>query len=159
MPNKIQLNISKDVFNDIFYPLLFDYSHRWECYQGSAGSGKSYFITEKLIIRACRETIRIMVCRRYGTTLRQTVFSLFKEVITKFKLRPYVKINESDYRITFPNGSEILFTGLDEETKLLSLNDISTIWVEEAFECNKDIIDQLNLRMRGNAENQQIILS
>lgn len=159
MQTNINLKISRNIFNDAFYPLLFDYSHRWECYLGSAGSGKSYFITEKLIIRACNEPIRIMVCRRYGTTLRQTVFSLFKEVIGKFKLKPYVKINESDYRIIFPNGSEILFTGLDEETKLLSLNDISTIWVEEAFECNKDIIDQLNLRMRGNAENQQIIMS
>ena len=51
---------------------------------GSAGSGKSYFITEKLLIRACREKIRIMVCRRYGTTIRQTVFSLFKEVLNKW---------------------------------------------------------------------------
>lgn len=126
---------------------------------GSAGSGKSYFISEKLIIRACREPIRIMVCRRYGTTIRQTVFSLFKEIIKKWKLTPYLKINESDYRIIFPNGSEILFSGLDEETKLLSLNNISTIWVEEAYECNKDIIEQLNLRMRGNSEGQQIILS
>lgn len=100
-----------------------------------------------------------MVCRRYGTTIRQTVFNLFKEVLKKWKLTPYVKINESDYRIVFPNGSEILFSGLDEETKLLSLNNISTIWVEEAFECNKDIIEQLNLRMRGNAEGQQIIMS
>ena len=70
-----------------------------------------------------------------------------------------MKINESDYRITFPNGSEILFSGLDEETKLLSLNNISCIWVEEAFECNKDIVEQLNLRMRGRTKKQQIIMS
>ena len=94
---------------------------------GSAGSGKSYFITMKLLMRACNEKIRIMVCRRYGTTIRQTVFSLFKEVIAKWKLTKYLKINESDYRILLPNGSEILFTGLDEETKLLSLNDISCV--------------------------------
>lgn len=126
---------------------------------GSAGSGKSYFITTKLVIRACRESIRIMVCRRYGTTIRQTVFSLFKDVIKQFKLTQYLKINESDYRIIFPNGSEIMFSGLDEETKLLSLNNVSTIWIEEAFECNKDIVEQLNLRMRGTNENQQIIMS
>lgn len=100
-----------------------------------------------------------MVCRRYGTTIRQTVFSLFKDVIKQFKLTQYLKINESDYRIIFPNGSEIMFSGLDEETKLLSLNNVSTIWIEEAFECSKDIVEQLNLRMRGNVENQQIIMS
>ena len=49
--------------------------------------------------------------------------------------------------------------GLDEETKLLSLNNVSVIWVEEAYEVPQPIIDQLNLRMRGKAKNQQIIMS
>lgn len=39
-----QIKISKDVFNDSFYPLLFDYSHRFEVYRGGSGSGKSHFI-------------------------------------------------------------------------------------------------------------------
>ena len=34
----IQLQITKGIFNDKFYPMLFDYSHRWEVYKGSAGS-------------------------------------------------------------------------------------------------------------------------
>lgn len=126
---------------------------------GSAGSSKSYTITQKLLIRACNERIKIAVCRRYGTTIRQTVFSLFKEVIEKWKLTPYVKINESDYRIRFVNGSEIMFLGLDEETKLLSLNNIGTIFVEEAYEVPQSIVEQLNLRMRGQNSNQQIILA
>ena len=49
--------------------------------------------------------------------------------------------------------------GLDEETKLLSLNNVSVIWVEEAYEVPQPIIEQLNLRMRGKAINQQIIMS
>ena len=100
-----------------------------------------------------------MVCRRYASTLRNTCFALFKEVLTKWKLTPYVKINESDFRIRFPNGSEIIMTGLDEETKLLSLANISTIWIEEVFEVEKSKVEQLNLRMRGKAANQQIIMS
>ena len=156
---KIELNLNKNIFNDKFFPLMFDYSHRWECYMGSSGSSKSYSITQKIIIRCCREPIRVLVCRRYGTTIRQTVFELFKEVLSKWKLTPFVKINESDYRITFPNGSVILFTGLDEETKLLSLANISTIFIEEAYEVPKNIVEQLNLRMRGNGSNQQIIMA
>jgi len=157
--SNINLTLNKSIFNDAFFPLLQDYSHRWETYMGSAGSGKSYFITEKIIIRCCKEPIRVLVCRRYGTTIRQTVFELFKEVIRSWKLTPYIKINEGDYRIQFPNGSIIIFTGLDEETKLLSLTNISCIWVEERYEVSKDLIDQLDLRMRGQANNQQIILS
>ena len=123
------------------------------------GSAKSYFITQKLIIRACNEPIKILVCRRTATTIRNTCFSLFKDILTKWQLYPkHVKIRESDFNIRFPNGSEIIFTGLDEETKLLSLNNIGCIFVEEAFEVPRELVEQLNLRLRGKTENQQIIM-
>ncbi len=156
---QIQLNLKKSLFVPKFYPLLLDYSHRWEVYMGSAGSAKSYFITQKLIIRACNEKIKILVCRRTGTTIRNTCFSLFKDIIDKWKLKPYVKIRETDFNISFPNGSEIIFIGLDEETKLLSLNNIGVIFIEEAFEVPKPIVEQLNLRLRGNTPNQQILMA
>lgn len=155
----INLNLKKELFVPKFYPLLFDYSNRWEVYMGSAGSAKSYFITQKLIIRCCREKIKVLVCRRTGTTIRNTCFSLFKDILAKWKLTPYVKIRETDFNIRFPNGSEIIFTGLDEETKLLSLNNIGVIFIEEAFEVPKAIVEQLNLRLRGKTPNQQIIMA
>lgn len=155
----INLKLSKELFIPKLFPYLCDYSHRWEVHKGSAGSGKSYLITQKLIVRACNERIRILVTRRYGSTIRNTCFSLFKTVLTKWKLTKYVKIRETDFNIRFPNGSEIIFMGLDEETKLLSLNDIACVWVEEAFEVPRDIVEQLNLRLRGDTEYLQIILS
>lgn len=156
---QIQLNLKKSMFVPKFFTLLTDYSHRWEFWVGSAGSGKSYTIAQKIIIRCCREPIRVVVCRRYGTTLRNTCFSLMKEILSKWKLTPYVKVRETDMNIRFPNGSEIIMLGLDEETKLLSLNNVSVIWVEEAFEVPKPIVEQLNIRMRGQAANQQLLLS
>ena len=158
MPN-INLKLHKNLFAEKFYPYLFDYTTRWEVFYGGAGSGKSYFITQKIIIRCCREPIKVLVCRRYGSTLRNSCFSLFKEILTKWKLTPYLKIRETDFNIKFPNGSEIIMVGLDEETKLLSLNNISTVWIEEAYEVPKPIVEQLNLRLRGKADNQQIIMS
>lgn len=159
MPN-INLNLKKNLFVPKFYPLLTDYSKRWEVYMGSAGSAKSYFITQKLIIRACRERIKIMVCRRYATTIRHTCFALFKDILTKWKLYPqHVKVRETDFNIKFPNGSEIIFTGLDEETKLLSLAGIGVIFIEEVFEVEKSKVEQLNLRLRGATPNQQIIMA
>ena len=156
---KVELNLNKELFVPKFYPYLTDYSHRWEFWCGSAGSGKSYFLTQRIIIRCCSEPIRFVVCRRYGTTLRNSVFALFKEVLAKWQLTQYVKIRETDMSFTFPNGSQIILLGLDEETKLLSLANVSGVWVEEAFEVPKNLIEQLNLRMRGAASNQQIWLS
>lgn len=155
----INLHIKKSEFIPKFYPYMLDYSHRWVFMVGSAGSGKSYSIAQKLIIRCCREPIKILVCRRYGSTLRNTCFALFKEILTKWQLMPYVKIRETDFNIKFPNGAEIIMFGLDDENKLLSLQNVGTIWVEEAFEVEKNKIEQLNLRMRANVDNQQIILS
>lgn len=155
----IHLNLKKHIFIPKFLEYLNDYSHRWEFWCGSAGSGKSYTIAQKLIIRCCKEPIRVLVCRRYATTLRNSCFALFKEILTKWKLTSYVKIKETDMSITFPNGSQIIMVGLDTEEKLLSLTNISTVWVEEAYEVEKEKVEQLNLRMRGAAANQQLILS
>ena len=154
----VNLTISRNQFSPTLFPLLEDYTHRFEGYKGSAGSGKSYFITQKIIYRCVKEKIRVLVCRRYATTLRNTCFALFKEVLDRWKLTPYVKIRETDFNIRFPNGSEIIFTGLDEETKLLSLANITTIFVEEVFEVGEQIFEQLNLRLRGGV-NQQIIFA
>ena len=156
---EIKLNLSKKIFTPKALPYIQDYSHRWEFWYGGSGSSKSYSITQKIIIRCCNEKIKILVCRRYGSTLRNTCFSLFKEILVKWKLTQYVTIRETDFNIKFPNGSEIIMMGLDEETKLLSLNNIGTIWIEEAFEVPKDIVEQLDLRMRSQNEGQQLIMS
>ena len=156
----IQLQLSRDIFNDAFYPLLFDYSHRWEVFKGSAGSGKSHFISQKLILKALNDPgRRILICRRYGSTVIQTVWQLINEQLDFFQIKQHVKVNKTDRTITLNNGSQFIFFGLDEETKLLSLQNISDIWIEEAFEVPRDIVDQLNLRLRGAKPNQQIILS
>jgi phage terminase large subunit len=156
---QINLKLKKSLFVPKFQPLLMDYSHRWEFWCGSAGSGKSYTIAQKIIIRCCTEQIRVLVCRRYATTLRNSCFALFKEVLSKWQISQYVNIRETDMSITFPNGSQIIMCGLDTEEKLLSLNNISTIWIEEAYEVEKSKVEQLNLRMRGTAANQQLFLS
>ena len=33
---KIKLNIDKKVFNDVYYPYLFDYSHKYEVWYGGS---------------------------------------------------------------------------------------------------------------------------
>ena len=51
------------------------------------------------------------------------------------------KINKGDLWIGFPNGSEILFAGLDDVEKLKSIYDITGIWIEEASELEMCIRD------------------
>lgn len=157
--NHPTINIKKSLFVPKFYPHLFNYDNRFEVYMGSAGSAKSYFITQKIILKALASKRKVLVTRRYGTTLRNSVFALFKDVLTSFKLLPLCKVRETDFYIRLPNGSEIIFLGLDSEEKLLSIAGITDIFIEEAYEVPKDLFEQLNLRMRSKAPNQQIFIA
>lgn len=157
--NVISLKINKRIFNEKFYPELFNYYTRWNVYYGSAGSGKSHFIAQKLIIKAMQSKRRILVARRFGTSLRNSVYQLIIDVLKDFQLFSHCRVKESSLYIQLPTESEFLFIGLDNEEKLLSLQDISDVWIEEATEASQDMLEQLSLRMRGKAENHQIHIS
>lgn len=153
---QINLQISKKIFSPHFYPYLNDYSHRWEVYMGSAGSGKSHFVVQKLIVKACRSKRKICMCRRYGSTIANSIWDLTKQILGQFKLLDKCSINKSERSITLPNGSMIIMLGLDDEQKLLSINGITDFFIEEIFECDNNIIDQIDLRLRSKASNLQI---
>ena len=156
----MEIKLDKKIFNEAFFPYLFDYSKRWNVYKGSAGSGKSHFISQKLIIKILNDPgRRILVCRRYGSSITNTVWQQMITQLRFFKILEMCEINKTDRTITLPNGSMIIFMGLDLEEKLLSLTDISDIWIEEAFEITQDMAQQLSFRMRGQKPNQQLYLS
>ena len=153
---KINLNFKKGIFNDVYFPLLLDYSKRYEVYYGGAGSGKSVFIAQKLLIKAINKKRRILIIRKVGTTLKDSVFPLVIDMLKKWKIYEYCKINLSTYTITLPNESVLLFRGLDDSEKIKSITDITDIWCEEATELNLDEFTQLDLRLRALVDDSQI---
>lgn len=155
----ITLNIAKKVFNDIYYPLLFNYINRYEVYYGGAGSGKSVFVCQKIIVKACRSKRKILIIRKYATTLKDSVFQLVIDMLKKWGLFRYCKVNLSTYTITLPNDSVILFKGLDDSEKIKSITDITDIWCEEGTELSEDDFTQLDLRLRANVDNLQMFIS
>ena len=154
--SKINLNFKKGIFNDVYFPLLLDYSKRYEVYYGGAGSGKSVFIAQKLLIKAINKKRRILIIRKVGTTLKDSVFPLVIDMLKKWKIYEYCKINLSTYTITLPNESILLFRGLDDSEKIKSITDITDIWCEEATELNLDEFTQLDLRLRALVDDLQI---
>lgn len=156
---KINLKIEKTAFNEVYYPHLLDYSHRYEVYYGGAGSGKSVFITQKLLIKALFRKRKVLTVRKYATTLKDSVFQLAVDTLKKWGLYNYCKINLSTYMITLPNGSIFLFKGMDDSEKIKSITDITDIWCEEATELSEDEYTQLDLRLRANEGDLQLICS
>lgn len=155
----IKLNIARSLFNDAYYPYLFDYSNRYEVYYGRAGSGKSVFITQKILCKACTSKRKVLVIRKYATTLKDSVFQLFIDQLKKWKIYKFCKVNMSTYTITLPNESVLLFKGLDDPEKIKSITDITDIWCEECSELSLDEFTQLDLRLRAQSGNLQIFVS
>ncbi|MBQ7143731.1 MAG: PBSX family phage terminase large subunit [Oscillospiraceae bacterium] len=146
--------------NAAFLPLYFD-THRYLVLKGGGGSGKSVFAATKLLERCLAEPgHRFLVCRKVARTLKESCWRLFERMLSERGLRGAVKLSRSEPSMSFPNGSMLLFAGLDDVEKLKSIADLTGIWVEEASEITEDDFRQLDIRLRGEtAWYKQIILS
>ena len=155
-----ELNIKVEI-NNVYIP-LYENANRYLILYGGAGSGKSVFAAQKLILRLISEKRhRFLVVRKVGTTLKESVWQLLNETIDGLGLRHLFSFNKTTFSITNRySGNSIICTGLDDPEKLKSITGITGIWVEEGTELNETDFDQLDLRLRGETENyKQIIVS
>ena len=150
--------INPAIFNKWVLKGIQDYSHRIEVYYGGGGSGKSYGAMQKVLLKAMKYKRRVLVIRKVGNTLKDSIFALTLKLLQESGLYDFCKINKSDYTITLPNGSEFLFKGLDDPEKIKSIDGITDIVIEEATELTLDDYTQLNIRLRPEAEYPQIFL-
>ena len=156
----MKLNIHREIFNDIYFPHLLDYDKRYEVYYGGAGSGKSVFIAQKLVIKALRDVRKILVLRKVNRTTKASTFQLLLDTLTHFNILNKCVVNKTDYSILLPNGSQFLCSGLDDTEKIKSIVGLTDAWLEEATEFCADDFSQVDLRIRDPyASGQQIILS
>jgi phage terminase large subunit len=134
-----------DIYNEAF---LSD--KRYLVLRGGAGSGKSVFTAQKLLIRCMEEPGHRFLClRKVAATLRPSVFQLVLDLIYKYGMNRFIKINKTEMKFTFSNGSEILLMGMDDPEKVKSIAGITGVWCEEATEFDERDFNQLELRVRG----------
>ena len=156
----MRIIVHKEIFNDIYVPHITDYSKRYEVYYGGAGSGKSFFVAQKLVYKALVDCRKILVLRKVGRTVKNSTFQLILDTLAQFKIKDMCKINKTDFSIELPNGSLFLCSGLDDPEKIKSITGLTDAWLEEATEFAQDDFNQVDLRIRDpKAKNQQIILS
>lgn len=100
-----------------------------------------------------------MVVREVFETIRESCFSLFREIVTGLDLDDNIKFVMSPMQMIFANGSRIIFRGLDKPSKLKSINDISLIWIEECSEIKYEGFKELLGRLRNPHLALHVILS
>ena len=147
--------------NEAYKP-LFTNKDRYLVLKGSAGSGKSVFASQKVIARTIIEKgHRQLVVRKVARTLRESVVKELYDRISELGIINEFSYNKTEHKFYhYVTGNEILCLGLDDPEKIKSISGITSIWVEEATELDKDDFSQLDTRLRGETINyKQIILS
>jgi phage terminase large subunit len=142
-----------------FEDFLFDWSTKFQFLVGGYGSGKSYHVALKVILKMLEEKRTALVVREVYDTHRDSTFSLLSEIIHDLELENRIKIVGSPMQIRFPNGSKIIFKGMDKPAKLKSINNISLVWLEECSEIKYDGFKELLGRLRHPSIKLHMILS
>ena len=146
--------------NSIYSPYFKDES-RVLIFYGGSGSGKSVFVSTKVLRRVSEERPhKFLVIRKLANTLKDSVYAEFLERIEEWGIYDHVTVNKTEKSFNFDNGNSIICKGLDEPEKIKSIQGITGVWIEEATELTEDDFDQLVLRVRGDKQNYvQFILS
>ena len=157
------------VVNPRFENFIYDWNYKTYLLVGGYGSSKSYGITQKIILKCLQEKRKVLVVREVYDTHRDSTFSLFKEILelwgllaaTKREVRYKHKVlaKESPFKLEFPNGSQIIFKGMDKPEKLKSINGISIVWLEECSEIKYAGYKELRGRLRHPTQSLHFILS
>lgn len=113
-------------FSDLYYKKA-----RNKVYWGGRGAAKSWAFAEALIRLTASTPLRVLCCREFQSSIRESSHRILKDTITRLGLDAwFVVTNES---IRSKVGSEFFFKGLyNNENGIRSTEGIDIVWVEEA---------------------------
>lgn len=145
--------------NDHFEDFIFDWNYKDYFLVGGYGSSKSYHVATKILLKLQQEKRKCLVVREVYDTIRDSCYSLFEDIVVAMGLEDEIKFKSSPMKILFPNGSQIIFKGLDKPAKLKSINGVSIVWLEECSECKYAAFKELRGRLRHLTDTNHIICS
>lgn len=99
--------------NQAYKPYI-ETDKRINVFYGGAGSGKSKFVVQKMIIKLLRDKRKCLVIRKVQATIKDSIFMEFITLLGELNILNKCHVNKSDLNITLPNGSSLIFKGLDK---------------------------------------------
>lgn len=152
-----------------FSDFIFDWDYEQYLLIGGYGSGKSYDVAFKIILKLLEEKRKCLVLREVYDTITESCYDLFKEILADMDLladdddrreyRTKVRALKSPMELKFPNGSRIIFKGMDKPEKVKSLNGVSIVWFEECSEIKYDGYKEMLGRIRTPNVSMHFIMS
>lgn len=127
---------------------LADWAHpllrrrRYKCLWGGRGSGKSYAVTDALLIEGTQRPIRVLCAREFQNSIKDSVHHLLKKRIAALGLENFYTVLDAEIR--GGNGSEFIFKGLHHNiASIKSTAAITHVWIEEAETVTQESWDVL----------------
>lgn len=117
---------------------------------GGSRSGKTFLLTHSLIIRASKVQSRHAILRQNFNHAKR---SIWRDTLPKVLRLAFpslrVKWNNTDFFITFANGSEIWIGGLDdkERTEKILGTEYSTMWFNECSQMDYSSVQLARTRL------------
>ena len=151
-----------------FDNFIFDWDYETYLAIGSYGSGKSHAIVQKILLKLFTEKRKACVFRDVYDTHKESTFDLIKQILEDLGLladngvRKHptkVCFKNSPLEFKFPNGSRIIFKGMDSTEKLKSLNGVSIVWIEECSEVSYEAYLEILGRIRTPNKTMHFVLS
>ena len=153
-----------------FEDFLFNWDYERYLLVGGYGSGKSYQVAFKIILKLLEEKRKALVIREVFDTIQESCYDLLCEILDDMDLLTTdpkefrVKKNrvlalKSPLQLKFPNGSRIIFKGMDKPEKAKSINGVSIVWLEECSEIKYEGYKELLGRIRTPNVSMHFILS
>lgn len=164
--------VSNVTISKRFQGYVDDWDYKTYLSFGGYGSGKSYSTVVKIVLKLMQEKRTALVVRNVFETIKESCFSLFKEVIESMgmlsditsmrsgkKSDGKIIVVQSPMEIRFPNGSRVIFKGMDNPEKIKSINNVSIVWVEECSEITQAAYMELLGRVRSSQHTIHFILT
>lgn len=149
--------------NPRFENYIFDWDYRTYLLVGGYGSSKSYNTALKLVLKLTQEKRKALVVREVFDTLRDSCYDLLVEILIDLGIygdsKNQVRCTTSPMKIRFPNGSTILFKGMDKPEKLKSINGVTIVWLEECSEIKYAGYKELLGRLRHPTDSIHFLLT
>jgi len=139
--------------NKAYYPYFMS-SYMYNVLIGGAGSGKSYACADDMVKRCAERKRRYIAGRKVGATIVRSTWPLVLSRVDAMGLTKYIDQNKQEKTITFANGSQIFFIGLDDSDKLKSIFDPTDAWMEEADQFAQSDFEEIDRRIRSGTDNK-----
>ena len=156
IPEDLDYDFDGDLFTDVFWRLR-EAKKRFVVNYGGANSSKSWSQAQNEIIELLSNTGDILVTRKIGAELYNSVFLQIKTVIEQWTDDDNMFSDEFVFLFSSskreiqhkPTGNRFVFMGLDDPAKMKSMLNIRRVWGEEAEEMDLDDHNEINRRVRG----------